>query len=344
VSATVAIVLAAPLLGAAGALPEAGACAGAGTALTTLGEALDGRQWTEADGLLRTLSASHGTCGRVVLGRARLRAARGEAAEAESLFAEAAGLASDDPQVHARFAEFWLSRGQPARADYHSALALSLAPDCSHALVVKARLLAGRGRVGEAREALEQAVRADPSNPEAHYQLGVWSFRVKQRAEAARCFEKAAALRPADARALDYLALSLEALGEAEAAESAYRRALAVNDGPFIDSLLDHNYGRFLLKQNRLQESRKHLDRAVELLPGSRTVHYERGKLNLAARDYAAARVDAERALRLRDPDGLVLDVQVYYLLATVYARLGETELARKYAELSRKTPIPERD
>ena len=82
----------------------------------------------------------------------------------------------------------------------------------------------------------------------------------------------------------------------------------------------------------------------MALLPESRTVYYERAKLNLAARDYAAARKDAERALALRDPDGLVLDLQVYYLLATVYARLGETDLARKYAALSRTTPIPERD
>ena len=80
----------------------------------------------------------------------------------------------------------------------------------------------------------------------------------------------------------------------------------------------------------------------MALLPESRTVYYERAKLNLATRDYAAARKDAERALALRDADGLVLDLQVYYLLATVYARLGETELARKYSELSRTTPIPE--
>jgi hypothetical protein len=35
--------------------------------------------------------------------------------------------------------------------------------------------------------------------------------------------------------------------------------------------------------------------------------------------------------------------VQVHYLLATVYARLGETVLARKYAELARTTPHPDR-
>jgi tetratricopeptide (TPR) repeat protein len=278
----------------------------------------------------------------VVLARARLQAARGDSAGAEELFAHAGRLAPDDPLVHAHFARYRLSRGQPAQAEYLSALALSLDPDCAEALVVKALLANRSGRPREAREALEKAAGADPPHAEAHYQLGVWCFRGKQRAEAVPYFEKAAMLRPTDARALDYLALSLEALGEAEAAESAYRKALGVNDGPFFDSFVDHNYGRFLLKQGRLQESRTHLDRAVALLPESRTAYYERGKLNLAAREYPAARKDAERALALRDPDGLVLDLQVYYLLATVYARLGETDLARKYAALSRTTPVPE--
>jgi tetratricopeptide (TPR) repeat protein len=318
-----------------------GPCAGTEPALRALGQALDRREWSEAERLLQTL-ASYGTCARVVLGQARLQAARGDAAGAEDLFARAGRLAPDDPLVHGHFAQYRLSRGQPAQAEYLAALALSLKPDCSEALVVKAHLANRSGRAREAREALEKAAGADPPHAEAHYQLGVSCFRGKQRAEAVPHFEKVVALRPRDARAHDYLALSLEALGEAEAAENAYRKALAVNDGPFFDSFVDHNYGRFLLKQGRLQESRTHLDRAVVMLPESRTAYYERGKLNLAARDYATARKDAERALALRDPDGLVLDLQVYYLLATVYARLGETDLARKYAALSRTTPIPE--
>jgi len=328
------------------ALPEAakGHCAGVAAPLRALERALEQREWSEAEARLRSLQASHASCGRVVLGEARLLQARGDASEAELRFTRASGLVPDDPLVHAYFAQYWLSRGQPARADHLSALALSLDPECDIALVVQAQILNRRGRAREAREALDKALRGEAPSAEALYQLGVWSFRSKQQADAVGHFEKVVALRPRDARALDYLALSLEALGEAEAAERAYRQALAVNDGPFHDSFVDHNYGRFLLKQGRLQESRTHLDRALALLPGSRTVYYERGKLNLAARDYPAARQDAERALAVRDADGLVLDLQVYYLLATVYARLGETELARKYSELSRTTPIPDQD
>jgi len=258
-----------------------------------------------------------------------------------------AGLVGAGPCAGARdltAAAEALDKGELARADYLSSLALALAPDCPEALVVQGRVFSLKGRPREAREALDKAVRLAPADAEARYQLGIWLYRARRYADAVPQFEKVVALRPTDVRAHDYLALNLEALGEGERAELAYRDASRVNDGPLRDPFFDYYYGRFLLKQGRLEEGRAPLDRAVARHPDERAVHYERGKLNLARKDYVAARRDAERALDLRDPGGLVLDLQVYYLLATVYARLGESALARKYAELARTTPIPDQD
>jgi tetratricopeptide (TPR) repeat protein len=322
----------------------AGPCAGAEPALRSAAEALDQGLWSEAEKGLQPLSASHADCSDVVLGLARIRAARGEQAEAERLFTRATALAPDDPLALALFARYSLSRGRPARADYLSSLALSRDPDCSEALVVAGQILSRKRRPHAAFAALEKAARVGPNDAEAQYQFGVFLFRRKLHAEAVRQFEKTVALRPLDARAHDFLALGFEAMGEAEPAEQAYRSALEVNDGPFPDPFLHHNYGRFLLKLGRLEESQRQLDRAVALLPNNRAVHYERGKLNLALERYQAAREDAERALSLRDPGGLVLDLQVYYLLATIYTRLGKSELAHRYAELARTTPIPNQD
>jgi len=316
-------------------------CAGAEPTVAAAKETLEAGRWADALGLLAPLEATHADCAGVALALARLRASAGQLEDAERLFERATTLAPGESLPHALFAQYWLSRGQQARADYHSSLALSLDPECSEALLVAARLLTLKGREREAYEALEKAARVGPDNAEAQYQFGAWVFRRKLHEVAARQFEKAVALRPTDARALDHLALAYEALGDAERAEQAYQRALKVNEGRFFDPFVHHNYGRFLLKQQRLDESRSQLDRAMALLPDSRAVHYERGKLNLALEQYQAARQDAERALVLRDPSGLVLDLQVYYLLATVYTRLGETDLARKYAELARTTPIP---
>jgi len=255
----------------------------------------------------------------------------------------AAVLAAADPCAGARdlrAAAEAIDKGELARADYLSSLALAVAPDCSEALVVQGRVLALKGRPREARDALEKAVRLAPRSAEARYQLGIWLYRALLYPDAVQQVEKVVALRPGDARAHDYLALSLEALGQAERADRAYQDALKANAGPSPDTFFDYYYGRFLLKQNRLEESHDHLDRAVALHPDERTVHYERGKLNLALMDYAAARRDAERALSLRDPAGAVAVVKASYLHATDYAGLGETEIARRYAELSRVTPV----
>lgn len=320
-------------------------CAGAVPALRQAAKALDQGRWVEAEGHLRPLQASHASCGGVALGLARLRAARGDTAEAERLFERATSLTPGEAVAHALFAQYWLSRGQRARADYESSLALSLDPDCPEALVVAGQILGLKGQAAPAFQALQKAARLGTGNAEAQYQLGVALFRRQLHAEAVRQFEKAVALRATNARALDYLALGYEALGEAQQADEAYQGALRVNDdGPFFDSFLDYNYGRFLLKERRLEECREHLDRAIVLLPRSRGARYERGKLNLTLGQYPAAREDAERALSLPDPGGSVLDLQVYYLLATVYARLGQTDLARKYADLARTTPIPGQD
>ena len=42
-------------------------------------------------------------------------------------------------------------------------------------------------------------------------------------------------------------------------------------------------------------------------------------------------------------PAHVILDLQIYGLLAQIYSRLGETDLAKKYIELTRETPPPVR-
>jgi tetratricopeptide (TPR) repeat protein len=131
-------------------------------------------------------------------------------------------------------------------------------------------------------------------------------------------------------------------VGEVDRAGEAYRKAEAVNRrGRHFDGFLDYNYGRFLLKGNQLKEAKEHLDRAVELTPNVRAVWYERAKVNLSMKKYEDARADGERAATLRDTGGVILDLQIYALLEQIYGRLGNKELASKYAALSRITPVP---
>jgi hypothetical protein len=84
------------------------------------------------------------------------------------------------------------------------------------------------------------------------------------------------------------------------------------------------------------RENRSHLDRGGPAAdePG---VSYERDEAEPGARAIPG-RSRGCRAGPRPPGSGSVLDLRVYYLLATVYAAWGSRDLAHKYAELSRTT------
>jgi tetratricopeptide (TPR) repeat protein len=316
-------------------------CAGAEPQLRAAEKALDLGHLAEAERLLTPLQSFHSDCSELLVDLARLHAAQNDPITAQQLFSRASVLAPRDARPYYYLAQFHFSQEQYREADYFSEQALSRDPAYPAALILRGQILAMKRQTGVARELLEKACKLDPDNPEAHFQLGVLFDGRQLHPEAVEQFEKVIALSPHDPGAFDYLALNLESLGEAKRAEAIYLRGLQVNDGPLFDSFLDYNYGRFLMKANRLAESKVRLDRALRLAPETRAVYYEHGKLNIRLQKYKEAQADAERALSLPDPSGMVLDLQVYYLLSTVYTRLGNTELARRYAALCRASRIP---
>jgi tetratricopeptide (TPR) repeat protein len=304
-------------------------------------KALDEGNAAQAERILAPYETSALPCNEILLSLARLRTAQKQFRAAETLFARYIVMAPMDANGPLQFARFLFSMGEYPRADEMSAKAVSLDGTNAEALALQGQLLVMKGEAVKGQLMLEQACKVDPANAEAHFQLGSLMDRQKQNAKAIEHFQKVIALEPKNPRAYDYLALNLEPLGEIEKAGLAYEKALQVNVGPQFDSFLDYNYGRFLLKCNRLAESKKHLDRAVELTPRVRAVRYERGKLNLRLGNFSDARIDAEKALSLPDPGKVIIDLQLYNLLQSIYTRLGEEELSRKYAELSRNTPVP---
>jgi tetratricopeptide (TPR) repeat protein len=320
------------------------ACSGLENPLRSSEQALTNGDAVEAERILLLLQSSRPECGDVLAGLARVKAMQKDANAAEQLFLQAIASSPNDPQMYFYLAQFSFDQGEYRRAYELVDKALVLESGYPEALILKGQMLAMRGEPDAARKTLEEACRIAPGNAEAHFQLGVLFDNSKLNREAVEQFRISVARRPLDPRAYDYLGLNLEALGETQEAVKIYKRGLLVNKGPLFDYFLDYNYGRFLLKERRLQESKVHLDRAVSLAPETRAVYYERAKLNVISGDYRQARRDAEQALHLQDPSGVVLDLQVYYLLAAVYSRLGEHELARQYAELSKTATIPIQD
>ncbi len=284
-----------------------GECEDAQPQVTRVDAAIDGADLEDAGKLVQQLEYLSFRCGNVMVAAGRLAFAKGD------------------------------YRG----ANMYSEMALRNAPESAAALLLRARVLASGGQIAAARDLLEKAVKLDPENAEAHFEYGRMLDGTKRAPEAVAEFERAIQLRPRDPRSYDYLALNLERLGEVARAEAAFTAGLKVNEGPRFDGLLDYNYGRFLFKLNRLAESKTHLDRALELAPQVRAVHYDHAKLNLRLGKLADARRDAETALSLPDPNGFILDLQIYNLLASICTRLDDTAAAQKYIDLVRQTPIP---
>jgi len=323
---------------------HATSCSCAKELMTSIGRELSAGNIGGAEQILHEMERTHPECPEAILAHARVAAAKGAPVEAEDFFVRYAELVPNEARAYSHHARFLLERGQFPRADLLSAQALERDLNDAVALAVHGEILDMKGQTQDAMELLEKACRLDPRNVEAQFRIATIYDRLKRSADAVPHFEKVVETDPRDARAWDYLALNLEPLGEVERAELAYRKGLAVNQpGAHFDAFLDYNYGRFLMKRNDLIASKQHLDRAVELTPDVRAPWYERAKVNLKLRNVQQAREDAERAANIRDPQGIIIDLQLYVLLEQIYARLGNAELAGKYAKLSQRTAVPPR-
>jgi tetratricopeptide (TPR) repeat protein len=319
-------------------------CSGGEQLMLSISKELSAGNVSGAEQMLKEMDRTHPECPGATLAHARVAAANGAAVEAEDFFVRYAELAPNEAQAYSYHARFLLERGQYPRADLLSAQALETDPNDAVALAVHGEILDMKGQTREGMELLEQACLLDSRNAKAQFRLATIYDRLKRPVDAVQHFEKVVEVDPRDARAWDYLALDLEPLGELERADFAYRKGLAVNQpGPHFDAFLDYNYGRFLMKRNDLTASKQHLDRAVEMTPNVRAAWYERAKVNLKLRNNQQARDDAERAANIRDSQGIIIDLQLYVLLEQIYTRLGNAELAEKYAKLSQRTPVPPR-
>ena len=112
--------------------------------------------------------------------------------------------------------------------DGQSALdrALALNPDLAEARAINARRLDHAGRHEEAAAEIAVALRLDPDSWEVNYRAATMSYAGGRLEEAARLFEKAAAVIETDVKALQMLVSCYTALGDADNLRRAARVAL----------------------------------------------------------------------------------------------------------------------
>jgi tetratricopeptide (TPR) repeat protein len=321
----------------------AGPCSSAETQLAHISRQLTLGSLDGVKPVLEALNRAYPDCPEVWLQQARLAQAEGDSKAAADLYYRYTDGDPNDSKGLAYFGRFFLEQHDYMRADALSAAAVERNPEDPVALALRGQIFVMQGQQSQGHVLLEKAVQLDAGDPEAQFQLGAIYDKAKSAPKAVERFRAVIKLNPRDARAWDYMALNLEPLGDLDGADQAYRKGLEVNQaGRYHDAFLDYNYGRFLAKRNDLAASKRHLDRAVELVPQVRAVWYERARLDMRMHNYEQARLDGEKAAACTQ-DGGIIDLQIYSLLSQVYTRLGDKASANKYADLTRETPPPVR-
>ena len=85
------------------------------------------------------------------------------------------------------------------------------------------------GQINEALVAMQNVVRLNPKDPEAHNNLGVILFRLEKLIEAEKSYKKAIELKPDYTSAHYRLGLILQQLGKLDEAEKSYKKAIELN-------------------------------------------------------------------------------------------------------------------
>ncbi len=146
---------------------------------------------------------------------------------------------------------------------------------------------------------MAEAIGLDPSNAEAHKNLGLMLRDQGRHEEAAASYRRAIALQPSYADAHFHLGVALRELGRLEEAAASYRRAIALKP----DFAAAHaNLGHVLAQLDRVEEAVACFRRALEARPGEPDFLVDLGKTLARLGRHEEAAACYRRALEIR-PD-----------------------------------------
>ena len=130
------------------------------------------------------------------------------------------------------------------------------------------------GKLPEATNQFELALRINPDSTEAHYNLGTALLRLGSVPEAIAQFERAIQIQPNYAEAHDNLGMALARQGRLEEAISHYQQALRISP---TNANVHNNLANALMRLGKAQDAVPHYEKALELQPASAEEHYNLG-------------------------------------------------------------------
>jgi len=237
-------------------------------------------------------------------------------------------------------AEGWLTLGVVHFAERHfdqaaAALEKSLELDATQpqALKMLGRVHTARSKPALAERAFAEAGRLAPRDAEPRYLLGRLYQSEGRLVEAARYLKEAVALDPSSARAHAFLGSVSFGLGDDSLAQESFLRAVSLNQAsPAPDAIPHLEYGIYLQRTNRLEESIVELRRAAQLDASSVDARFELGQSLHRLRRLKEANDALREALNL---DGT--EVRVHYLLGRVCYEQGDRGCGDEHMRLSER-------
>jgi len=237
-----------------------------------------------------------------------------------------------------RSAEAWRTLGLVHFAERHfdpaaAALERSLELDARQpqALRMLGRVQTARAQPALAERAFVEAARLAPADAEARYLLGRLYQSEDRLVEAVRFLKEAVALDPDSVRALAFLGSASYALGDDALARESLRRAVSLNGASRAPDAIPHlEYGIYLQRTERLEESVAELRRAARLDVSSVEARFELGRSLYRLRRPEEAGQTLREALSL---DGT--DRRVHYLLGRICYEQGDRTCGDEHMRLS---------
>ena len=234
---------------------------------------------------------------------AKLLFSRGGHAEAERLLDRALRLRPDFPEAQVVLSRLFEARGDGAAAAAALESALKWRPDYFAAWLYYALVLRQLGRLAEAETALERALAIEPANPDASYQLALALQARGASGEAEPHLRRALASDPGRTDARAALFHLYQRQGQHAAAIEQLETALKLNPD-WVDALF--NYGLLLKNVRRLPEAESALRRAIAIDPQHAPAHRILGSVLLSQIRTEEALHVYEQACR-RQPEDLDL-------------------------------------
>jgi tetratricopeptide (TPR) repeat protein len=220
-------------------------------------------------------------------------------------------------------------RGEAAEAAANLDRAARIAPSSEEVLIARARIaLAGRAPV-PALLALEPLTRMHPEEAEYAYLLGVARLQIGESDGSVEALERSLAIEPR--RPLTLIALGLALNGQKRFADArqVLRRGLQLEpeNAEALAALAEAEEGL-----GDIAPAELHALRALSQAPTHAGALFVLGKLRMTQERYAEARDALSRALEA-DPES----AKAHYQLSLAYARLDDAESSRRHRDLYRQ-------